>query len=164
MCLCLCADVSSCAPSADTIAVSEAVNRVTLLNWPAGNVRARVGAGTLNNPKGVRLLPRGVIAVADFSNRQLCVFGADGALARTIPLATCNPHSIVACDDGNAFLVSNPSQNQVLKVTVVGGEVVERGRLRFRKPAGLTLFPDGAEHKLVVVEADGIKIYAVGAV
>ena len=75
----------------DTIAVSEACHRVSLLSLGDGALVGRFGyrgaaPGQLNGPRGLRLLPRGAgVVVADSGNKRVVVFSLAGDVVRVIP-------------------------------------------------------------------------------
>ncbi len=147
--------------NADVIVVSEGFNRISVLSWADGSVRAqfgRVGPGWLQNPRGIRLLADGSgLVVADTWHNRLCVFGLAGNLVRTVcsqERVFAKPYDVLECTPDGGFVVTNHEAHNLVKLVgvaeAVGVDVDvdifgKRGRdnNEFDSPTTLAVLPDG---------------------
>jgi DNA-binding beta-propeller fold protein YncE len=120
--------------------------------------KSGAGADGLSFPVGVAASPSHVF-VADIGNHRIQVFGLDGRVQRSIPVAawkeTMEPY--LAVDDRENIYASVPAASQVLELDRSGRvlrkwDADEAGR-KFVKPTGLAL--DGKAGILYVVDAGG---------
>jgi hypothetical protein len=97
--------------NADVIAVSESSNdRISVLSWADGSVRAQFSSCLMNDPRGLRLFADGSgVVVVDMSNHRLCVFALSGEFVAVVgsDQGLCHPHDVLECASDGSFIVAN---------------------------------------------------------
>jgi hypothetical protein len=142
--------------NADVIVVSENCDRISVLSWADGSLRAQFGSkgsgpGQLNDPRGVRLLANGRGLVVADGGHRLCVFTLSGEFLEAVgswEQGLCGPYDVLECASDGGFIVANRAAHNLIKLSRVGVKAGVYGKEgggdgEFNLPATLAALPDG---------------------
>jgi DNA-binding beta-propeller fold protein YncE len=154
--------------NSDVVVVSENCDRVSVLSWVDGGVRAQFGRrgsgpGQLECPLGIRLLSNGSeLVVVDCANRRLCVFTLSGEFVTAVGGSGQGlrfPCDVLECVPDGGFVVADSGSHNLVKLSRDGATVAcfgaGTGSGTFVRPETLAVLPD---NRLVVHERGGARL------